>query len=834
MELTPRSTKINLKLVIWLIAVVFVLCLVCVLLRVKLDTILNVYVSKQVSQQAELIADLANEKLHMRLNALSVISRKIEADGSHVEDFLALSSNLKDDNANYGLISLDGTVHTGDSVFVMSDENYRCFIESFRGNQSVCYTEKTGIMLGVPVYNRYNVRFVLYMQYRKIPVNDFFDVDCFEKKCFAQIIDNDDRILIQNNTGSWREDSAWVNTDIAKIYGTLRQDLERGLATSRSFVIGNETYYFYMAKLKHNDFMLAGMVASEDVSDGLERLSFLVFWVVGLLMLLFLTGLGIRFFLIRKHREYNLKSHLASDELDRLRMMESVGQDIREPAMNILNMGAIVLRESADASLKEYVADMRTSGQELLLLSNDILDMNKIRTNSLEINIKEYDLFAVLCDSFSAARSRKKTTEFEFLVDSSIPTHLEGDESRLWQIISNILFNAERLVVNGANIIQIGYRWIEDENAETTSQKIELVIDIPDAGVSWTGASLSLVKMLVVALGGEIKSSLIADGIPVVEISIPQKVVKNELMGDFKARYNEFEQASENKSIHFYAPNASILAIDDVPMNLRVMSGLMKETFARFDPVSNGMEAIEKFRQNHYDIIFLDHTMPIIDGLDILTIMKTLDDHPNKHTPIIMLTADDSASAKTICETMGFADFLTKPVHEDALFSILLKFLPKELVNRYDELPKKEEAPVIKPEERPVKKATVPAPEPKKQTENLPSDILDVSVGLYCCERNEALYRKKMMIYVDKQFDVTLGKMFKEEDFESYRLMVQVLKSASLYIGAVEIASIAKSMEYACNEGDYDYVRVRHEDLMREYKRIVKAINERVLNGRTN
>ena len=91
-----------------------------------------------------------------------------------------------------------------------------------------------------------------------------------------------------------------------------------------------------------------------------------------------------------------------------------------------------------------------------------------------------------------------------------------------------------------------------------------------------------------------------------------------------------------------------------------------------------------------------------------------------------------------------------------------------------------------------------------------------------------------MMIYVDKQFDVTLGKMFKEEDFESYRLMVQVLKSASLYIGAVEIASIAKSMEYACNEGDYDYVRVRHEDLMREYKRIVKAINERVLNGRTN
>ena len=830
MELNPRSTKINIKMVVWLAAVIFVLCLVCVLLRVKLDTLLNVYVSKQVSQQAVLVADLANEKLHMRLNTLSMISRKIEADGAHIEDFLSLS-NLKTENGYYGLISLDGTVHTEDSVFVLPDENFRCIMESFRGKQSICYSEKMGIMLAVPVYNRLNVKFVLYLQYNRIPINDFFDVDCFDKKCFVQIIDNDNRVLIENNTGSWREDSAWKNTDIDKIYGKLRQDMERGLATSRDIVIDNETYYFYMAKLKQDDFVLAGMVAGEDVSDGLERLSFLVFWVVGLLMLLFLTGIGIRFFLVRKHREYNLKSHLASDELDRLRMMESVGQDIREPAMNVLNMGAIVLRESPDPSLKGYVSEMRASGQELLMLSNDILDMNKIRTNSLEIAVKEYDLFAVLCDCYAAAQNRKKNTDFELLVDSSIPTHLEGDESRLWQIISNILFNADRLVVNGANIIQIGYRWIEDEDNAVRTQRINLIIDIPDAGVSWTGPSLTLVKMLSVALGGEIKNSLIADGLPVIEIIIPQKVIKNELMGDFKARYSEFMQASENKSIHFYAPNASILAIDDVPMNLRVMSGLMKETLARFDSVSNGMEAIENFRRNHYDIIFLDHTMPIIDGLDILTIMKTLDDHPNKHTPIIMLTADDSASAKTICETMGFADFLTKPVHEDALFSILLKYLPKELVNHYDELPKKTDDDTPIAEEKPVKKPEV---EPKKQTENLPSDILDTSVGLFCCERNEALYRKKMMNYADKQFDVILNKMFKEEDFESYRLMAQSLKSASLYIGAVEIASIAKSMEFACSEGDYDFVRIKHEDLMREYKQIVHSLKERLTHGRAN
>jgi hypothetical protein len=134
-------------------------------------------------------------------------------------------------------------------------------------------------------------------------------------------------------------------------------------------------------------------------------------------------------------------------------------------------------------------------------------------------------------------------------------------------------------------------------------------------------------------------------------------------------------------------------------------------------------------------------------------------------------------------------------------------------------------------EEKPEKKVVQ---EPKKTTENLPNDLLNVSVGLYCCERNEALYRKKIMLYVEKQFDEILNKLFKEEDFESYRLMVQTLKSSSLFIGAVNIASIAKLMEFACSEGDYDFVRVRHEDLMSEYKKLVRELKERMSHGRAN
>ena len=277
---------------------------------------------------------------------------------------------------------------------------------------------------------------------------------------------------------------------------------------------------------------------------------------------------------------------------------------------------------------------------------------------------------------------------------------------------------------------------------------------------------------------------------------MPQKVIKNEPIGNFKSRYEEFVHASEKRTGHFVAPNASILAIDEVPMNLRVMSGLVKETSAQFESVSNGMEAIECFRNHHYDIVFLDNTMPIIDGLDILTIMKTLRNHPNEKTPIIMLTADDNASAKNICESLGYTDFLTKPVHEQALFSILLKYLPQEMVTWYNEPAKKEmEKKRIAASPKPAEPVRENAQESQtfdtpSLEQSLPEDLralsatgtVNVAMGLYCCERNEAMYRKRLMTYMDAHFESTLTQFFKDEDFENYRLSAQSLKSASLYI----------------------------------------------------
>jgi len=849
MELTPKSVKINIKMVVWLATVVFVLCLVCVLLRVKLETLLDDYVSRHVSQQAVLIADLSDEKFRMRLDALTMLSRKIEGDGLSIEKFRALRE-IQEEDSRYGLVSLDGTAYTADSAYKLRDEDFRCVMESFRGKPSICYSEEMNLWLGVPVFNRHNVRYVLFRQYMKLPVNNFFDVDCFEKKCFIQVVDNQGNLLIKNNTGVWSEDSVWTNMDFPKIYGQLQKKMSRGHSASLNVEVAGETYYFYMAKLKEGNFTLAGMFDGKDVAGEIGRLTFLVFWVVCLLMFLFLTGLGIRFLLVRKHREQvGMESAILVSEHKQL--LESLGQEIHEPVMNLLNKGAILMREHPDLSVNGYISEVQDFGRELELLSNDLFDINKIESNSLEINVKEYDLFTLLSLCYSAASDLNKGAHFELRVDTSIPSRLEGDDVRLGQIFSNILFNADKLIANEANVVHISYEWIQNEEDDNDyNQKIKLVINIPDSGASWTNTSLTLVRMMVEALGGTVQKQASKEELAVVRIELPQKVIKNEPIGDFASRYEEFMHASEKKAGHFVAPNASILAIDEVPMNLRVMGGLVKETCAHFDSVSNGMEAIENFRNNHYDIVFLDNTMPIIDGLDILTIMKTLRNHPNEKTPIIMLTADDNASAKNICESLGYTDFLTKPLHEHALFAILMKYLPQELVTWYNEPAKKDEVkpPVATtetppPAESPREEVSEPAAYEAPAVEQvLPEDLralsatgtVNVAVGLYCCERNEALYRKKLMNYMEDHYDVTLAQSFKEEDFENYRLSVQSLKSASLYIGAINIASIAKTMEYACNEGNYDLVRIRHNELLDAYKQLVKILKEQQRNGRAN
>ena len=168
---------------------------------------------------------------------------------------------------------------------------------------------------------------------------------------------------------------------------------------------------------------------------------------------------------------------------------------------------------------------------------------------------------------------------------------------------------------------------------------------------------------------------------------------------------------------------------------------------------------------------------------------------------------------------------------------MLLKFLPKDMVQWFDAAPEesieeeepRKEIPAVPPRKRPevLATATPETPMLPDDLENLmTTGLVDVLIGLECCQMNEAIYRKKLMDFSSDHADVILNSYFKAEDFENYRILVRSLKSKALYIGAVEISSIAKTLEYACNEGDYDFVRSRHGELIQKYRQLMQIFKE--------
>ena len=842
MDLNPKSTKVNFGLVVWVAILVFVLCLVCILLRVKLENLLDEYVTKQVSQQAKLIAELVDEKLRVRFDALEGMARHIKGEPDQMESIIR-SSQAEDGSFRYGIISLDGEFFLDNLEDEIPVKDYRCIMDSFRGKRGFCFHRDRGLLLSVPVFNKQNVRYVLYQLYTGMSSENFFDDNCFVERCYSAVLNEEDISILESKKGEWSKDSTWSAVDYAGIYRRLEQMLDNSNSAVIDEDVGGERYYFYRVELREKDFSLVGMVPKYWAANGIDRIPFLVFWVVGLLVILFLMGLVIWFVVDRKRRDYlkmRRESYLSDDVFqEHVALLGNAGNEIRNPVLNILGMSSVLVKECSDATLKEYAHDIQRESQILLNLSENIAGITKADSNAIEIDSAEYDLFAVLSSCYSSARAQSRTKRFELKVDNAIPFRLSGDEVRLREIINNILAESEKFSSGSAPIVWVGFELLhDDETYEWNNDSINLLIRVPDMGMGWTGTGLTLVKRLVLLMHGEIRQDSLLDEGPVFTVVLPQKVVKADPMGDFESRYEAQLLSTENGKKRFYAPKASILAIDEVLMNLRVMGGMLRETCSHLDAVSNGVEALEKFKSNQYNIIFLAQSMPVIDGMDLLAIMKGVADSPNKDTPIVMLSDENEAVARGVCKQMGYADFLTEPVREEALFAMLLKFLPKDLVEWHEVEPEEvvRENPKQAPEhaEEENKKLMEVVAGSEAERPELPEDLenlmgagtVDVIVGLECCQKNEALYRKRLVDYVGTYVDVALEDFLKKEDYENYRLAMRVLKVKSMYIGAVNVASRAKAIEHACNEGHYGYVRGHHDDLVRQYRMLMQSLKE--------
>ena len=578
--------------------------------------------------------------------------------------------------------------------------------------------------------------------------------------------------------------------------------------------------------------------------------------------------------------------------------LANMSHEIRTPINGIIGMDTMLLKNCDTCSpeeIREYAVNIQSASHTLLAIINDILDISKIESGKMEIIPVEYELFSVLNDCYhmTKVRADAKELDFEMVIDANVPSVLYGDEVRVRQIINNFLSNAVKYTEEGHVVLQLAYE-------QTKKDQLLLKIEVEDSGIGirksdmdrlflnftrvdeqknrniqGTGLGLSLTKNLVQLMGGEIHVSSEYGKGSVFTAVIPQKIVNAEPMGDFAQKYQQYVCVAEERENTLWAPKANVLVVDDVEMNLKVAHNYMKQTGARVDLAHSGEECLRLVRRQAYNIIFLDHMMPQMDGVQTLHAMRRENNPLNEKTPVIALTANAIAGAKEQYLKDGFSDYLSKPIREEELMELLRCYLPEELLEEKDgraeraqeekiaETAEHEEneriAEIVEHAEnegsadiiehagdqesekipRTVKNEdtgeTAKKVEQIGAAEETPSvsgkasledrfPYLNTRSGMIYCMNEEDFYLEMIETFIQEDKREMLNSEYEQESWEDYKVHIHALKSTSLTIGADELSGHAKALELAAKEEDYPYIHAHHAGVMAEYGNLIEQL----------
>ncbi|MGN0637488.1 MAG: ATP-binding protein [Huintestinicola sp.] len=504
------------------------------------------------------------------------------------------------------------------------------------------------------------------------------------------------------------------------------------------------------------------------------------------------------------------------------RFLAHMSHEIRTPINAVLGMDEMIIRESTDKDITAYAVNIRSAGNSLLSIINDILDFSKIESNKMEIIPAEYDLSLLLKDCYNLVfmRAAEKELRFSFETDGNTPKKLVGDEFRIRQIITNLLTNGVKYTPKGSVSLSLGFDRIDDE-------RIMLIISVKDTGmgisdedkaklfdsfrrinssqtrnIEGTGLGLAITKRLAELMDGTVLvESELGKG-SIFTVRIPQRVAGTGVIGVFDPSQN----SSPDKKYHesFHAPDARILVVDDVKMNVEVMKGLIKKTLISPDAAYSGEECLALAAKEKYDIIFMDHLMPEMDGVETLKHLKENTDSPNRDTPVIALTANVIAGAKESYMSMGFADYLSKPVKGCDLEDMLIRFLPAEKVVSFSEEVR---------EKVPCDNSDIPG-------------FLNSKEGISFCCGDISFYKEVLRGFVHSGITERLNKYYSARDWDNYSVCIHSIMGTALSIGAEELAAKTAAMKNALKNDNISYVKEHHKGFSESCERLIDRISE--------
>lgn len=520
-------------------------------------------------------------------------------------------------------------------------------------------------------------------------------------------------------------------------------------------------------------------------------------------------------------------------QADRMKsdFVSNMSHEIRTPITAIIGMNEMIRRESDDEKILSYSDNIERASETLMGIINDILDFSKIEAGRMELDVHSYSLPELLSDLqlMIEMRAAEKNLSFSMDVDQRIPVMPIGDMQKLKQVILNLLTNAVKYTEEGYVRLTLKLLSIEEDNflmeisVEDTGigikdqemRKLYSAFDRLDMennrNIEGSGLGLAISENLLSLMNSKMQVKSQYGRGSCFSFVISQGISDRTEIGPFEPVKNEAGRKYDRRKATFTAPNAKILVVDDTPMNLQVICGLLKDNKMIIDTAESGKECVDLVGDNEYDVIFLDQRMPNMDGVETLNALKLKYPEKLSKTIIISLTANALTGVREEMLEAGFTDYLTKPVKLSNMENMLLKYLPKEKIQRIDGMVEENEDTI------PIAVSRI--------------SELNIEKGLeYCGDVSD--YIDALDIYrssVKERAEILQGYL-KNLDAENIALLIHSVKSTSRAIGAEEIYKLALKIEEYARAKDTDKLSEVVPDFINRYsslgEELDKAINQ--------
>ena len=512
------------------------------------------------------------------------------------------------------------------------------------------------------------------------------------------------------------------------------------------------------------------------------------------------------------------------------RFLANMSHEIRTPINTIMGMAEIILRENAEGVPKPYflaiinsTMDIKNASASLLALVNDILDMSKIESGKMHLVLQEYDVTELLRSITVMIRTRanEKDLTFDVKIDPNLPKRMYGESGKIKQIILNLLTNAVKYTDQGGftlsfSVVEFVGNYcdlrvtvkdtgigVKAEDLDKLFSAYERLDEEKNSAIQGTGLGLDISRRFAELMDGNLWcESTYGEGSEFI-FTFGQKIIDFDGIGTFIEREDVLAQGPYVPQ--FIAKSARVLVVDDNPMNLSVFKGLVRPTKVQVTTADSGQACLDLMKSESFDIVFLDHMMPGMDGIETIHALRDM----GITTPIYALTANAFSDAEGHYISEGFTGYLAKPIDTKALEETLIKHLGDKIDTRSAEIQAETEPDVLSEKFQFVYHV----------------DGLSVEQGV----KNSGGYRlfeSSIQLFFDTIEDNArvIEDAYKTSDISLLTVKVHALKTSARIVGATALSSLAEQMEMAGKKQNTAFLNANISILLEDYRSFLKKL----------